>query len=85
MTFLEGVRVLDATRMIAGPLASMYLGDLGAEVVKVEQPGRGELTRSSVRLSTARARTSPRSTGTSSVSRSISRLTRKQYLPRTGR
>jgi crotonobetainyl-CoA:carnitine CoA-transferase CaiB-like acyl-CoA transferase len=45
MVFLDDVEVLDLTQMMAGPMASMYLGDLGAEVTKVEQPEGGELTR----------------------------------------
>jgi formyl-CoA transferase len=42
---LEGVRVLDLSRILAGPFCAMTLGDLGAEVVKVEAPGRGDDTR----------------------------------------
>ena len=42
---LKGVRVLDLTRVLAGPYCAMLLGDMGAEVIKVEEPGKGDDTR----------------------------------------
>ena len=42
---LAGVKVLDVTMNLAGPAAAMHLADFGADVIKVERPGRGDDTR----------------------------------------
>ncbi len=42
---LMGIRVIDMTRILAGPFCTMNLGDMGAEIIKIEQPGKGDDTR----------------------------------------
>ncbi|MBV8362891.1 MAG: CoA transferase, partial [Deltaproteobacteria bacterium] len=42
---LNGFRIVDVTQMISGPMATMILADQGADVIKVEPPGAGDLTR----------------------------------------
>ena len=42
---LEGIRVIDQTQALAGPYCAMILGDMGAEVIKIERPGSGDQSR----------------------------------------
>ena len=45
MQALEGIKILDLSRTLAGPFCAMLLGDVGADVIKVEQPGTGDEAR----------------------------------------
>ena len=45
MQALEGIRVLDLSRLLPGPYCTMLLADFGAEGIKIEEPGRGDYAR----------------------------------------
>ncbi|MBW1804043.1 MAG: CoA transferase, partial [Deltaproteobacteria bacterium] len=42
---LEGIKIIDLSRVLAGPFCTMLLADMGAEVIKVEFPGKGDDSR----------------------------------------
>ena len=80
---LQGLTVVEQGTFITGPAAGMLLGDLGADVIKVEQPGPA--TRSAPSRAASTARTSRPTTATSAASRSTPRRGRSRGLRRPDR
>lgn len=64
---LTGVRVLDLTHAYSGPFCTMHLADQGAEVIKIQVPGKGDQSRNWAPSKTAPAAISPISTATNTV------------------
>ncbi len=62
---LEGIRVVDLSRIVSGPFCSMFLADMGAEVIKVEDVGEGDPVRRQGMMRNDFSLISRRSTGTS--------------------
>ena len=45
MSPLDGIRIIDLSRVVSGPFCAMTLGDMGADIIKIEEPGRGDESR----------------------------------------
>ena len=73
MRALAGIKVVDFSTLLPGPLASLILAEAGAEVIKVERPGGGDELRSYEPRFGAAAQASPCSIAASAASRSTSR------------